>query len=75
MDTIIQPLISGIAMGFIYSLIAIEYTLVFNTSGLMNFGHEKYIMMGAFVYAGSFILKMNFNTIMLTFRRLQKMEF
>ena len=63
MDTIIQPLISGIAMGFIYSLIAIEYTLVFNTSGLMNFGHEKYIMMGAFVYAGSFILKMNFNNI------------
>ena len=58
MDIIIQPLISGIAMGFIYCLIAIEYTLVFNTSGLMNFGHDRYIMLGAYLYAGTFIVKL-----------------
>lgn len=28
MGTILQLLISGIAMGFIYALVAIEYTLI-----------------------------------------------
>lgn len=63
MDTIIQPFISSIAMGFIYCLIAIEYTLVFNTSGLMNFGHEKYIMLGAYIYAGSCILNFKLDSV------------
>lgn len=63
MDAIFQPLISSIAMGFIYCLIAIEYTLVFNTSGLMNFGHEKYIMLGAYIYAGTCVLNWGMNSI------------
>ena len=54
METIFQLLLSGIAMGFIYCMIAIEYTLIYNISGLMNFGHEQYIMVGAFVFAGTF---------------------
>lgn len=62
MEHIIQPLVSGIAMGFIYCLIAIEYTLVFNTSGLMNFGHDRYILFGAYVFAGSFVLQWGFET-------------
>lgn len=56
MDTLLQLLVSGTAMGFIYCLVAIEYTLIFNTSGLMNFGHDKYVMFGAYVFAGTFVL-------------------
>ena len=41
MGTILQLLISGIAMGFIYALVAIEYTLIWNSTGLLNFSHDK----------------------------------
>ena len=34
--TIIQLVISGIAMGFVYALIGIEYTLIYNASGVLS---------------------------------------
>lgn len=52
----LQLLVSGIAMGFVYALVGIEYTLIWNSMGLLNFGHEKVIMLGAYVYAGTMIL-------------------
>ena len=30
---IIQLIVSGLALGFIYALVAIEYTLIFNSTG------------------------------------------
>lgn len=56
MSSVIQQLVSGVAMGFIYCLVATEYTLIYNTSGLMNFGHDKYIMCGAYIFAGTFMI-------------------
>ena len=44
---IIQLIVSGLALGFIYALVAIEYTLIFNSTGLLNFSHDKFIMLGA----------------------------
>ena len=49
-------LVNGIALGFIYCLIAIEYSIVFNTSGLMNLGHDKYIMLGAYIFGGTYAI-------------------
>lgn len=54
MVSAIQLLVNGVALGFIYCLVAVEYTLVFNTSGLINFGHDKYIMFGAYIFGGTF---------------------
>lgn len=53
-----QLIVSGIALGFIYALVSIEYTLIFNSTGLLNFSHDKLIMMGAYVFAGQFVLSM-----------------
>lgn len=50
-----QLLISGIASGFIYAMVAIEYTLIWNACGLLNFAHAKIIMLGAYFFAGTFI--------------------
>ena len=36
--TIIQLVISGIAMGFVYALIGIEYTLIYNATFLAERG-------------------------------------
>jgi len=50
-------------MGCIYGLVGIEYTLVWNSTGLINFAHDKLIMLGAYVFAGTFIVKMGVNPI------------
>lgn len=51
--TIIQLVISGIAMGFVYALIGIEYTLIYNASGVLNFSHDKMVSLGAYMRACS----------------------
>ena len=57
-------------MGFIYALVAIEYTLIWNSTGLLNFSHDKIITVGAYIFAATFIIKFNMNkplAIVLTF--------
>lgn len=63
MSSVIQQLVSGLAMGFIYCMTATEYTLIYNTSSLMNFGHDKYIMCGAYIFAGTFMLALKTNSL------------
>lgn len=61
MDTAIQLIISGIAIGCVYFLVAIEFTLIWNASSLINFGHDKFIMLSAYIFAGTFIKLMGGN--------------
>lgn len=56
MNILLQVLITGIAMGFIYALVAVEYTIIWNATGLLNFSHDKFIMLSAFVFAGTYML-------------------
>ncbi|WP_430384505.1 ABC transporter permease subunit, partial [Anaerotruncus colihominis] len=55
-EIIVQLIVSGLALGFIYALVSIEYTIIFNATGLLNFSHDKLIMLGAYVFAGQFVL-------------------
>lgn len=55
MTTFIQLAVSGIAMGFIYCLVAIETTLIWKATGLLNFAHDKMITLGAFFFGGTMI--------------------
>ena len=55
---ILQLIVSGLALGFIYALVAIEYTLIFNSTGLLNFSHDKFIVFGAYIFAAQFLLNM-----------------
>lgn len=52
---LLQFLVTGVAMGFVYSLIATEYTLIYNATGLVNFAHESFIVLGAYIFAGTFV--------------------
>ena len=52
---LIQLIVSGIAMGFIYALVGIEYTLIWNASGVLNFSHDKLITLGAYIFGGTYI--------------------
>ena len=46
---LIQQIINGMALGGIYSLIAIGWTVVFGIVGLINWTHGEVFMIGAFV--------------------------
>ncbi|MGX7106331.1 branched-chain amino acid ABC transporter permease [Hutsoniella sourekii] len=49
MQLFFQQLVNGIALGSIYALIALGYTMVYGTIRLINFAHGDVFMMGAFL--------------------------
>jgi len=52
---ILQALIGGISIGFVYALIGIEYTLFYNVTGLVNYAHDKYISFAVFLFSATFV--------------------
>ena len=46
---LLQLIISGIAQGAIYALIALSLTVVYRATTIVNFGHGDFVMAGAFV--------------------------
>jgi branched-chain amino acid transport system permease protein len=55
-DYFLQQLINGIALGSIYGLIAIGYTMVYGIIGMINFAHGDIFMIGAFVALIAFVV-------------------
>ena len=49
MEILLQLVVSGIALGMIYAVIAFGYQLTFATSGTLNFGQGEAQMLGALV--------------------------
>jgi branched-chain amino acid transport system permease protein len=50
-----QTLISGLSFGAVYALVALGFSLVYRTMGLVNFAHGAVLMIGAYV-ASTFYL-------------------
>lgn len=48
MTSFAQQLINGLALGSIYALIALGYTMVYGVLGFINFAHSDVMMLGAF---------------------------
>jgi branched-chain amino acid transport system permease protein len=55
-DYFLQQLINGVALGSIYGLIAIGYTMVYGIIGMINFAHGDVFMIGAFIALIAFIV-------------------
>ena len=49
MTDIVQQIINGLAVGSMYALIALGYTMVYGVLRLINFAHGDVFMVGAFV--------------------------
>ncbi len=49
MEYFLQQLINGLALGSIFGLIAIGYTMVYGIIGMINFAHGDIFMVGAFI--------------------------
>ena len=46
MDWLLQQLINGLALGSIYALIALGYTMVYGVLRFINFAHADVLMLG-----------------------------
>ncbi len=55
MEYFLQQLINGIALGSIYGLVAIGYTMVYGIIGMINFAHGDVFMVGAFLALTAFL--------------------
>jgi branched-subunit amino acid ABC-type transport system permease component len=60
MEVFTQQLINGIALGSIYGLIAIGYTMVYGIVGMINFAHGDIFMIGGFIALISFLILVSF---------------
>jgi branched-chain amino acid transport system permease protein len=49
MDYFLQQLVNAVALGSIYGLIALGYTMVYGIIGMINFAHGDVFMVGAFI--------------------------
>jgi branched-chain amino acid transport system permease protein len=56
MEYFVQQLINGLALGSIYGLIAIGYTMVYGIIGMINFAHGDIFMVGGFIGLITFLL-------------------
>jgi len=48
-DVVITQVANGLALGFIYVLMAIGLTIIFGQLGLVNFAHGAFLALGAYV--------------------------
>lgn len=55
MTTVVQLVVSGVAMGFIYGLIAVGITLIWNAAGMLNFSNGQVTMLAAYLFGVVFI--------------------
>jgi branched-chain amino acid transport system permease protein len=49
MESILQALISGLAVGSAYSLVALGFSVTFTTTKTLNFSHGEFVSAGAFI--------------------------
>src|SRR4051794_36370505 len=55
MQIFLQTFIGGVSLGAIYALVALGFSLVYRTMGLVNFSHGNVVMIGAYL-ASTFYL-------------------
>jgi branched-chain amino acid transport system permease protein len=55
MQVFAQTLVGGLGFGAIYALVAMGFSIVYRTVGLVNFAHGDVVMIGAFIAATFFM--------------------
>ena len=53
---LLQALISGLATGGIYALVALAFSITFTTPKTLNFGHGEFVSAGAFVGVSAMLM-------------------
>ena len=48
MQVLLQTLVGGLSFGAVYALVAMGFSIVYRTMGLVNFAHGQVVMVGAY---------------------------
>ena len=48
MEVFFQTLVGGLSFGAVYALVAMGFSIVYRTMGLVNFAHGQVVMIGAY---------------------------
>lgn len=51
----LQTAVGGLSIGAVYALVALGFSILFRTMGLVNFGHADIMMVGAFLASTFFV--------------------
>ncbi len=54
-----QQIVSGLALGCVYGLIALGYSFLFNATGIINLAQGSFVMIGSYVYGVEFTNRLN----------------
>lgn len=54
-----QLVLSGVAMGCIYGLVALGYVFIWNSMRIINFAQGEFLMFAAYVFVATFVLRFN----------------
>lgn len=49
MNTFIQVLVNGLGKGAVYALLALGFVIIFKASGVLNFAHGSFVLLGGYV--------------------------
>jgi len=61
LSLIIQIIVTGLAVGSVYALMAIGIQVIIRTTGIVNFAHGQFYTIGAYTFwASYFLLKLSF---------------
>jgi branched-chain amino acid transport system permease protein len=61
MTFFLQYLVFGVALGCVYALVALGFTIIYKASGVINFAQGELLLVGAFtVSAGVFVYRLSF---------------
>ncbi len=55
MQVFLQTVVGGVSLGAVYALVALGFSLVYRTMGLVNFAHGNVVTVGAYL-ASTFYL-------------------
>jgi branched-chain amino acid transport system permease protein len=55
MMSLLQTVIGGLSIGAVYALVAMGFSIVYRTMGLVNFAHADVVMVGAYVTVTFFL--------------------
>src|ERR1700730_2926938 len=55
MISLLQTVVGGLSIGAVYALVALGFSIVYRTMGLVNFAHADIVMIGAYITVTFFL--------------------
>ena len=63
MDQFVQALINGVALGGMYAILVLGFSVIWGVMGVINFAHGEFVMLGAYM---AWIANTQLNTVSYT---------